>query len=146
MSPNWTSDHHFEHRPRDSACQKAKEANDEAAIEARRAELEKIKQRLTEITAEIKACVQWTTECFAPYSLVLADGVLVAGGDRHVVAVNAETGEELWKLAVPGKAYGLAVADDKLRQDPEFGKAMVLEAIACPVRPRCRQHQLAATG
>ena len=103
------------------ALKKAKEANDEAAIEARRAELEEIKQRLADITAEIKACVQWTTECFAPYSLVLADGVLVAGGDRHVVAVNAETGEELWKLAVPGKAYGLAVTDDKLYVSTDEG-------------------------
>ena len=55
------------------------------------------------------ACLKWRTACDCPISLVLADNVLLAGGDGHVMAVETQTGSELWRRAVPGKVYGLAV-------------------------------------
>ena len=96
---------------------------------------EELKAKVTELTKEVeghtkhykklgddlKACLKWRTECKVPFSLILAGGVLIGGGDGEVIAVDAKTGEELWQRDVPGKVYGLAVSDGKLFVSTDSG-------------------------
>jgi len=56
----------------------------------------------------------WRRAESLPFSLILAGDVLFAGGESRVAALRASDGEECWSAAVPGKAYGLAVASGRL--------------------------------
>jgi outer membrane protein assembly factor BamB len=87
-----------------------KSANGEAAQKLA-ADMQTLAQQIEQNTQELAACLKWRTPCDCPISLVLAGDVLLAGGDGHVVAVDTQTGRERWRRAVPGKVYGLAVAD-----------------------------------
>ena len=107
-----------------------KEASEDNAAKATELEkqIEELKKEVTTVTAEykrvgeeLKACLKWRTKCQVPFSLILADGVLVGGGDGEVIAVDANTGELLWQRAVPGKAYGLAVSDGQLFVSTDSG-------------------------
>lgn len=59
-------------------------------------------------------CWKWRAESECPYALILAGSVLYAGGQDLVIAVDATTGEELWRAEIDGKARGLAVANGRL--------------------------------
>jgi len=56
----------------------------------------------------------WHIQCATPHSMIYAGGVIVAGGEGQVVAVNAADGSRLWSQQVDGKAKGLAVANGRL--------------------------------
>jgi len=47
-------------------------------------------------------------------TLILAGQILFAGGEGAVVGIDAQTGKELWKGNVPGRAVGLAAARGRL--------------------------------
>ncbi|MEA3226034.1 MAG: PQQ-binding-like beta-propeller repeat protein, partial [Planctomycetota bacterium] len=47
-------------------------------------------------------------------SVLLAGDVVFAGGDRIVIGIDAETGEQVWKSEVDGAAVALAVSDGHL--------------------------------
>jgi len=66
-------------------------------------------------------CVKWQCACKAPYSLVLAGGVLFAGGQGQVLAVDAADGNVLWTGKVTGCARGLAVSDGRLFVSTDTG-------------------------
>jgi len=63
---------------------------------------------------EMAGCTLWERPCEHPEALILAGGVLFAGGEESVGAYGADGGELLWQAAVPGRAYGLAVAGGRL--------------------------------
>ncbi len=65
---------------------------------------------------------RWKTPCQAADALILAGNVLFAGGDGQVIAVDAETGKQIWQANVDAKAKGLAAADGRLLVSTESGK------------------------
>ena len=85
------------------------------------AKVDQLNTDLKRIGEELKGCLKWRTKCNCPYALVLADGVLIGGGDGEVIAVNADDGERLWTVHVPGKVYGLAVSGGKLFASTDEG-------------------------
>lgn len=64
---------------------------------------------------------RWKVPCANYDELILAGDVLIAGGDKNVVAVAAETGEVQWTGEVEGIAKGLAVADGRLLVSTDTG-------------------------
>jgi len=65
--------------------------------------------------------IKWQLPCECPDSLVMAGDLLIGGGQDHVLAVNAETGKQLWQAKVSGKAKGLAVANGRLYVSTDTG-------------------------
>ena len=63
----------------------------------------------------------WTSRCNYPFSLILANDVLFAGGDREVAAFNSSDGKKIWTAKVEGKAFGLAAANGKLFVSTDSG-------------------------
>lgn len=63
----------------------------------------------------------WTEKLAYPFALIKAGDHIFAGGDDEVAALDAATGKRLWKHAVDGKAYGLAVADGALYVSTDQG-------------------------
>jgi outer membrane protein assembly factor BamB len=86
-----------------------------------RDELAKLSRKFDELTAALGRCTQWKVPCDYPYSLALSSDRLLAGGNGKVAGFDTATGKELWKLDVPGKAYGLAVADEQLYVSTDEG-------------------------
>ena len=74
-------------------------------------EVQMLEERIQLINQDMAGCLKWRTACDCPISLVLAGTQLLAGGDGHVMAVNTADGREVWRRAVPGRVYGLAVSD-----------------------------------
>jgi len=68
----------------------------------------------TKATQEARAYTKWTTKCSASHSMILAGNVLFAGGDGEVIALDADTGREIWTGKVTGKALGLAFSGGRL--------------------------------
>ena len=64
---------------------------------------------------------RWKTACPCHDALVLADGVLFAGGTDQVVAIDAASGKVLWSGKVDGKAKGLAAAAGRLLVSTDTG-------------------------
>lgn len=64
--------------------------------------------------ADLAASVTWKVPCTCNESLILAGDVLFAGGQDQVVAVESQSGKNLWTATVEGIAKGLAVADGRL--------------------------------
>ena len=68
----------------------------------------------------IRPTTQWRCPSKTPYAMILAGspedgaGVLFAGGDGTVTAVDAGSGREVWSGQVSGRARGLAVAGGRL--------------------------------
>lgn len=86
-----------------------------------RVELEETVERLAEIPGELQECILWRRACSHPYSLVLAGDVLFAGGGNEVAAYHADSGAELWKQPVKGRALDLAIADNRLLVSTDEG-------------------------
>ena len=82
----------------------------------------RVKAEYEEVTKAIKTCVRWQTPCKGTYSLILAGGVLYAGGEGEVAAVDAATGEARWTGKVEGKAWGLAAAAGRLFVSTDSGR------------------------
>jgi len=63
----------------------------------------------------------WKIEHDRIYEMVLAGDVLIVGSDGYVSAVNASSGEVIWRGEVDGQARGLAVAGGTLYVSTEKG-------------------------
>ena len=63
----------------------------------------------------------WKQPCRHRYALILAGELLLAGGDSEVAAYSAQTGKVVWRSAVKGRAYGLAVAEGRLLVSTDQG-------------------------
>ncbi|HUF64203.1 MAG TPA: PQQ-binding-like beta-propeller repeat protein [Verrucomicrobiales bacterium] len=70
--------------------------------------------RLAQLEELLRACVLWEEPAPAPFGFILAGGVLIAGLENAVRAVDAASGRTLWEAPVPGRAYGLAAAGGRL--------------------------------
>jgi len=93
---------------------RAKGAGDTKEIETLGGALFETRKRLEALPAEMRECSQWERPCSFPYALILSGDKLFAGGDDAVAAFSTADGEEVWRAAVEGRAYGLAVARGRL--------------------------------
>lgn len=64
----------------------------------------------------------WELRGEYPYDLILADGLLFAGGEDKIAAIESATGKVIWEADVSGKAYGLAVANGNLYVSTDEGR------------------------
>ena len=65
--------------------------------------------------------LQWSVSCDCPYTMILVDDVLFAGGTNHVKAFSVNDGSELWNAQVDGRVRGLAAANGHLLVSTETG-------------------------
>jgi len=69
----------------------------------------------------VKQKTLWTVPSQESHALIVADKTVFLGGDGSVAAVDAETGREIWRHAVDGRAHGLAVANGHLLVSTDAG-------------------------
>ena len=69
----------------------------------------------------MRECLLWRVSANHPHALLLAGGVLVAGGDNEVAAHSMGDGSLLWTRPVNGAAKGLAVVDGALLVSTDTG-------------------------
>ncbi|MCG3198124.1 MAG: Outer membrane protein assembly factor BamB [bacterium] len=98
-----------------------RDGNTEAA-EKSRARQRELEAKANELAAELPKCVLWSKECAHPYSLILAGETLFAGGTDSVGGFSTETGEQVWRADVVGRALDLAVADGRLYVSTDKGR------------------------
>lgn len=86
---------------------------------------DEVAQQISELVEEEKRLtatdVKWEHLKENLCSLILVGNVVFAGGDGIVIAVHAETGNELWSSEVDGKAFGLAASDGRLFVSTDIG-------------------------
>ncbi len=90
-------------------------------LDEQKKRLETIRTETSKILRAMQDCFLWRKKCTFPYSMILAGDCLFAGGDDMVVALDPETGKELWTSAVVGRAHGLAVARGRLYVSTDKG-------------------------
>jgi len=78
-------------------------------------------ESIAELNEEARRCTLWRVAAKYPYSLILADDILFAGGENGVAAFDAAEGKLLWQKEVSGKAWSLAAADDRLFVSTDHG-------------------------
>jgi len=93
----------------------------EAEAEILKQELLELKIALREAPKKLAECRVWERPCGHPHALILAGGLLFAGGDDEVAAYRCSDGKLAWKGKVAGRAYGLAVADGRLYASTDQG-------------------------
>lgn len=80
--------------------------------------IEEIEKKLVNLAEEEKnlktSMFRWEYLNEKLCSLILAGNKLFAGGEGIVIAVDTQSGKELWKSEIQGKAQGLAVTDGNL--------------------------------
>lgn len=69
----------------------------------------------------MRAAWGWEVVSPAPLDLIKAGGSVVVGVDERVVAYEAATGRELWRVEVEGAVHGLAVAKGMLFVSTDLG-------------------------
>ncbi len=92
-----------------------------AADAAANTRAEAIAGELDAIAAEMRECLIWRVSANHPHALLLAGGVLVAGGDNEGAAHSMGDGSLLWTRPVNGAAKGLAVVDGALLVSTDTG-------------------------
>jgi outer membrane protein assembly factor BamB len=83
--------------------------------------LEQLKKELEAAERDLAATIPWQTPCEASEALILAGNVLYAGGAGQVLAIDADSGKQLWKSPVEGSAKGLAAAAGRLLASTDKG-------------------------
>jgi len=91
-----------------------KTAGGRREVESLRAELERVRGALAERSLALGTCYRWEQPCLFPNALILAGGTLLAGGDEGLAAFSIQDGALLWQTRLPGRVYGLAVAEGRL--------------------------------
>jgi len=88
-------------------------------------QIEEIEKKLVNLAEEEKKLK--TSMCRWEYlnkklcSLILAGNKIFAGGEGMVIAVDTQSGKELWKSEIQGKAQGLAVTEGNLYVSTDNG-------------------------
>ncbi|HUT24856.1 MAG TPA: PQQ-binding-like beta-propeller repeat protein, partial [Sumerlaeia bacterium] len=95
--------------------QKAAEEKDEAAAGESREQIDAINQELTALFDEEEkrlrgSVYRWDYRREDLSALIMAGGVVFAGGKGFLVAVDSETGKEIWFEEVKGTVSGLSAA------------------------------------
>jgi outer membrane protein assembly factor BamB len=85
-------------------------------------DLQNIKTELGEISQQLKDCYLWTVACKYPYSMIMADNVLFAGGENKVAAFSTKDGKEIWTAPVIGTAHGLSAINGGLYVSTDKGQ------------------------
>jgi len=102
-------------------------AGDQAgAMRQRMAELRKRVQEIVDVG------VVWRRPCAADASLIVAGGLVFAGGQGNVIAFETAAGQEVWKTGVEGQARGLAVASGNLLVSTTAGKVYCFASTPVP--------------
>ena len=86
-----------------------------------KARLEAVKAEIDKTQKAIPDCFRWRVACPRPQALILAGGVLIAGGNGEVAAFSAGNGKETWRTSIDGEAHGLAVASGRLFVSTDTG-------------------------
>jgi len=104
----------------------------EAALQALQKQLDDVNSQLKETDSRIASGQMWRVRCDCSETLVMAGNVLLAGGDRKVLAFDAASGEVLWTAEIDGKARGLAIADGRLFVSSDSGAIYCFGAEGSP--------------
>ena len=96
-------------------------ANAKTALAKLEDQLKAIKADAETAEADFAATTLWRVPSTCAEELILAGGILFAGGDARVAAIDATDGKTLWTAAVEGKANGLAVAEGRLFVSTDTG-------------------------
>ncbi|HNR30782.1 MAG TPA: PQQ-binding-like beta-propeller repeat protein [Candidatus Hydrogenedentes bacterium] len=72
--------------------------------------------------AVVSSVCHWRNPCSYTESIILAGDTLYLGGQDAVAAIDAFTGEEVWRANVPGRALGLAAANGRLYVSTQTGE------------------------
>jgi len=96
-------------------------AKEGADVDALRAKLDGLKQRINELE---QTGLAWRTESseILESALIKAGNLVVAGGSNLVAAFDADTGKEVWRTEVEGDARGFAAAAGRLYVSTTAGK------------------------
>lgn len=79
--------------------------------------------------------VSWETPRSKPTDIVVAGNVAFVGGDGEVSALRLTDGKEVWREAVNGRVFGLAVADGRLFVSTDEGAICCFAAGTSHGRP-----------
>jgi len=117
--------------------EKLEDANENTREEINQ-QINQIKSRINGIAEERtqlkNSSFKWRHSRKGLCTLIIAGDILYVGGEGLVVGIDTQTGEEVWKGDVSGKAVGLAAANGRLIVSTDkgpihcFGKANVSKA------------------
>ena len=93
----------------------------EARLKQLQAQMDDVNQQIKDAEAEMASGEIWRVNCECEDSLVLTGNVVVAGGNKRVLAHDVTSGKLLWTGDIDGNARGLAVADDRLFVSSDTG-------------------------
>eukprot|EP00913_Durusdinium_trenchii_P023354 g21932.t1 len=79
--------------------------------DAIRKQLAKLQQQVRDMT---KSGVVWTRPSKLEGAVIAAGNTVFVGGEGKVLAIDGETGKDLWSMKVDGAARGLAVANGRV--------------------------------
>jgi len=85
-----------------------------AALKKLESNLKTLNEKLKKANERVKSAFRWRSPCDCSDSMILAGGVVFAGGKNKAVGVDAATGKPIWTARVDGKARGLAAAAGRL--------------------------------
>ena len=66
------------------------------------------------LSSQMSDCELWKVACDYPLDLILADSLLIAGGEGRVGAFDAADGKHVWEASVNGRVFGLAAGARRL--------------------------------
>ena len=111
---------------RSEIIKKIQEADREARKGMYNLVVKDIEKRLMDLAEEEKSLkssiYRWEYLSDDLCCLILAGSKIFAGGEGTVLAVDTQTGRELWKSEIQGKALGLAAANGKLFVSTDNGR------------------------
>jgi len=94
---------------------------DQFSVDTARNDKTVVNPRITAIDRRSHNTI-WSISCDSPYyCLIMAGGVLFAGGTNKVTAHDVSSGVELWRRSVHGRARGLAAAGGRLYVSTDTG-------------------------
>ena len=85
------------------------------------------KAAVAALDKKIKACVVWQCNAPTPLGYALTPERLVVGSEKQVDVYDIRDGRRLWQAQVPGKAYGLAIAEGRLLVSTDRGDIICFE-------------------
>ncbi|MFW6162762.1 MAG: PQQ-binding-like beta-propeller repeat protein, partial [Planctomycetota bacterium] len=83
--------------------------------------MDKINADIQAIDETIAEARRWRLETSCDAAVIAAGGLVFAGGDGQVIAVDGATGEQRWSAKVEGSADGLAAAAGRLFVSTDAG-------------------------
>jgi len=84
----------------------------------------------------MKMPARWTAPHGRVYSMAMAGGALVVGGNGTITTFDSGTGTQTWQAKVDGQARGLAIADGMLIVTTSKGTVVAFKAGATTGAPR----------